>query len=249
MINSPEWNTDEYQDPQTDVPSALSRRAADRLDEGVNSCSHLYSRHAFLPSSVSWWLLTAKIANAPSFWSDHRFSSRVGWKKGAEIMFRHFPLCFCGAVPTLMDGEGRREAQRSSPQTRSAWKVTDAESSSAAALQPSPRFLRTQARVTATLAPAQFKSPQRHKLLHGWSYGQTRIYFSQLKAHGRTAELECLSVAHRAKTSWRHTWWCDTTNPDAAQHERGRKHTHITFMQPFLFPACVHWIPCSQISH
>lgn len=52
---------------------------------------------------------------------DLRFSSRVGAKKRREggggtkkRMFRHFLLCFGGAVSALTDCEGRREARRSS---------------------------------------------------------------------------------------------------------------------------------------
>lgn len=75
-----------------------------------------------------------------------------GAERGAEIMFGDFPGCFGGAVATLTDREGRR-----SPTVLSADALC-MRSSSAAALLPL-RVLRTEARVTATRASAQLKSP------------------------------------------------------------------------------------------
>ena len=141
-------------------------------------------------------------------------------------MLRHFLLYFGGAVPTLTDGEGRREARRSSQQTRSAWEVTGAESSSAAALLLSPHFYArrraslqagtgsikqpTKAQVVACVIPRT----ERYLLLPvggTWSQGGARVPL-------RGAPSKDKLTTHL--TVWHNKRWCCTAWEGQKIHAR-----------------------------
>lgn len=129
-------------------------------------------------------------------------------------MFRHFRPCLLTDCPDAQRVSRTQRAQRSSPQTRSAWEVTcSTESSFTVARLSLALFwvlvLRTDMHhycACPSYHPS-FKTLKRTSRTHLWFHWRDPVFFffSQMIAHESWAELECLSVALWIRTSWRHT--------------------------------------------
>lgn len=127
-------------------------------------------------------------------------------------MFRHFRRCFWRTVLTHKECQGRK-----SPAVLSADALcmrSDLSSSFTVARLSLVLFwilvLRTYMHHYCTRSSyhPSFKTLKLTSRTHLWLNWRAPVFFffSQMIAHGSWAELECPSVAHWIRTSWRHTY-------------------------------------------